>query len=139
VVRVSLKKTADPDKIHAVDCDVFSPCALGGIIRDDTLPELKCRIVAGSANNQLEHEEHGEALQQMGILYAPDYVINGGGLINVNAELQGWTMERARNKAGEIGGMQGSAFGLQRSSVPIALHGAIKTQPGRGEISRHGA
>jgi leucine dehydrogenase len=90
--------TADPDKIHAVECDIFAPCALGGIIRDDTLPELKCRIVAGSANNQLEREEHGEALQQMGVLYAPDYVINAGGLINVADELRGYDRQRAMAK-----------------------------------------
>jgi leucine dehydrogenase len=90
--------TADPDKIHAVECDIFAPCALGGIIRDDTLPELKCRVVAGSANNQLESEEHGEALQQQGILYAPDYVINAGGLINVADELRGYDRNRAMSK-----------------------------------------
>lgn len=91
-------ETADPGKIHAVECDIFAPCALGGIIRDDTLPELKCRVVAGSANNQLEREEHGEALQQMGVLYAPDYVINAGGLINVADELRGYDRDRAMAK-----------------------------------------
>jgi leucine dehydrogenase len=96
VVRDFGVDTAEPDKIHAVDCDVFAPCALGGIIRDDTLPELKCRVVAGSANNQLEQPEHGEALAQMGIVYAPDYVINAGGLINVADELQGYDPERAK-------------------------------------------
>jgi leucine dehydrogenase len=87
--------TAEPDKIHAIECDVFSPCALGGIVRDDTLPDLKCRIVAGSANNQLERPEHGTALHEAGILYAPDYVINAGGLINVADELQGYDEARA--------------------------------------------
>jgi leucine dehydrogenase len=91
-------ETADPDKIHAIECDIFAPCALGGVIRDDTLPELKCRVVAGSANNQLESEEHGEALQQMGVLYAPDYVINAGGLINVADELRGYDRDRAMAK-----------------------------------------
>ncbi len=91
-------ETADPDKIHAAECDIFAPCALGGIIRDDTLPELKCRVVAGSANNQLERKEHGEALQQMGLLYAPDYVINAGGLINVADELRGYDRDRAMAK-----------------------------------------
>jgi leucine dehydrogenase len=90
--------TADPAKIHAEDCDIFAPCALGGIIRDDTIPSLRCRVVAGSANNQLEREEHGEALQQMGILYAPDYVINAGGLINVADELRGYDRDRAMAK-----------------------------------------
>ncbi|MBI4260827.1 MAG: Glu/Leu/Phe/Val dehydrogenase [Actinobacteria bacterium] len=94
--------TADPDKIHAEECDVFAPCALGGIIRDDTIPSLKCRVVAGSANNQLERPEHGEALQELGILYAPDYVINAGGLINVADEIRGYDRERALARVREI-------------------------------------
>jgi leucine dehydrogenase len=91
-------ETADSDKIHAEECDIFAPCALGGIIRDDTIPELKCRVVAGSANNQLERPEHGEALAELGIVYAPDYVINAGGLINVADELQGYHPERAKGR-----------------------------------------
>jgi leucine dehydrogenase len=87
--------TADPDKIHAEECDIFAPCALGSVIRDDTVPSLRCRVVAGSANNQLESPEHGEALREAGILYAPDYVINSGGLINVADELRGYDRERA--------------------------------------------
>jgi leucine dehydrogenase len=88
-------ETTEPDKIHATECDIFAPCAMGGMIRDDTIPELKCRVVAGSANNQLERPEHGEALAELGILYAPDYVINAGGLINVADELQGYNKDRA--------------------------------------------
>jgi leucine dehydrogenase len=91
-----------PDEIYSAKADIFAPCAMGGIINDDTLAKLQVEIVAGGANNQLAEERHGDALEAQGITYAPDYVINGGGLINVNAELQGWTMERARNKAGEI-------------------------------------
>ena len=91
-----------PDEIYGVKADIFAPCAMGGIINDDTLAKLQVEVVAGGANNQLAEERHGDALEARGITYAPDYVINGGGLINVNAELQGWTMERARNKAGEI-------------------------------------
>ena len=94
--------TAEPDKIHGEECDVFAPCALGGIIRDDTLPSLKCRVVAGSANNQLESPEHGEALSELGILYAPDYVINAGGLINVADELRGYDRDRAMRSVTEI-------------------------------------
>lgn len=96
VVRDFGVETTDPDKIHAVECDIFAPCAMGGVIRDDTIPELKCKVVAGSANNQLERPEHGEALAELGILYAPDYVINAGGLINVADELQGYNPDRAR-------------------------------------------
>ncbi len=91
-----------PDEIYGVKADIFAPCAMGGIINDETLPRLQVEIVAGGANNQLAEERHGDALELKHITYAPDYVINGGGLINVNAELNGWTMERARNKAGEI-------------------------------------
>ena len=95
--------TAVPtDAIYAQQADIFAPCALGAVINDDTLAQLKVAIVAGAANNQLAEDRHGKELESQGILYAPDYVINGGGLINVNAELHGWTLERARNKAGEI-------------------------------------
>ena len=87
--------TVEPEKAHAVDCDVFAPCALGGAIRDDTIPELKCKIVGGAANNQLQRPEHADALADMGILYAPDFVINAGGVINVADELIGYNRERA--------------------------------------------
>jgi leucine dehydrogenase len=89
-------ETAEPEKIHAVECDIFAPCAMGAVIRDDTIPDLKCRVVGGSANNQLERGEHGEALAAAGILYAPDYVINAGGLINVADELHGYDPDRAK-------------------------------------------
>src|SRR5216117_3608291 len=91
-----------PEQIYSVEAHIFAPCALGGIINDQTLPQLKVEIVAGGANNQLAEERHGDMLEQRGLTYAPDYVINAGGLVNVNAELDGWTLERARNKAGEI-------------------------------------
>jgi leucine dehydrogenase len=89
-------ETVDPGKIHAVQCDIFAPCALGAAIDDDTLPALSCAAVAGSANNVLGRAEHGRALRELGILYAPDYVINAGGLINVADELRGYSAERAR-------------------------------------------
>jgi leucine dehydrogenase len=89
-------------EIYAADSDIFAPCALGAVINDDTIDVLKVDIVAGGANNQLAEDRHGDALDARGIIYAPDYVVNGGGLINVNAELAGWTMEKAHNKAGEI-------------------------------------
>jgi leucine dehydrogenase len=94
--------TAEPEKIHAEECDIFAPCAMGGIIRDDTIPNLRCRVVAGAANNQLERPEHGEALASAGILYAPDYVINAGGLINVADELQGYNETRAKARVQTI-------------------------------------
>ncbi|HEV3475666.1 MAG TPA: Glu/Leu/Phe/Val dehydrogenase dimerization domain-containing protein [Actinomycetota bacterium] len=91
-------ETVEPAKAHAQECEIFSPCAMGAVIRDDTLPELKCSVVAGAANNQLERPEHAEALGDLGILYAPDYVINAGGLINVADELMGYDRDRAMAK-----------------------------------------
>ena len=91
-----------PSDIYGVPADVFAPCALGAVINDDTIRRLEVEIVAGGANNQLAEDRHGDLLEERHITYAPDYVINGGGLINVNAELHGWSPERARNKAGEI-------------------------------------
>jgi leucine dehydrogenase len=91
------------DAIYDVDADIFAPCALGAVVNDDTITRLKVDIVAGAANNQLDDSRtHGTALHAKGILYAPDYVINGGGLINVFGELHGWSMEQSKAKAGHI-------------------------------------
>lgn len=79
----------DPEAIFDVDADVFAPCAAGAILNADTIPRLKVPIVAGAANNQLSVPESGILLHRRGILYAPDYVINGGGIINVAAEISG--------------------------------------------------
>ncbi|MCS7170002.1 MAG: leucine dehydrogenase, partial [Candidatus Kapabacteria bacterium] len=78
------------EEIYDVSCDIFSPNALGGVINEQTIPRLRCAVVAGAANNQL-HDEYADAqrLHERGILYAPDYVINAGGLMNVAAELEG--------------------------------------------------
>lgn len=81
-----------------VACDVFAPCALGSALNDATIPRLKARIVAGAANNQLAEPRHGDDLHSRGILYAPDYAINAGGLINVALELEGYDAEKARAK-----------------------------------------
>jgi leucine dehydrogenase len=88
-------ETVPLEEIHKLDVDVFAPCALGGVVNDDTISELRCRIIAGAANNQLAREEHGEKLRDLGILYAPDFVINAGGLINVEDELRGYDRGRA--------------------------------------------
>jgi leucine dehydrogenase len=90
------------DAIYEVDADIFAPCALGAIINSKTLPKLKVDIIAGAANNQLEKAEDAKAVQEANILYAPDYVINAGGLINVYSELADWTTDRSKRKAGEI-------------------------------------
>jgi leucine dehydrogenase len=84
-----------PEKIYDVKADVFSPNALGGVINDQTVGRLKVKIVAGAANNQLENESHGDMLHRKKILYAPDFVIGAGGLINVVNELEGHSQDRA--------------------------------------------
>src|SRR6185312_6846867 len=89
-------KAVAPDAIYDVRATIFAPCALGAVINDDTVQRLQVDIVAGAANNQLAEDRHGDELERRSITYAPDYVINGGGLINVNAELHGWAPERAR-------------------------------------------
>ena len=90
------------DDIYTVNADTFVPCAGGGIINDDTLEVLKVKAIAGSANNQLLNEVHGEALKERGILYAPDYIVNGGGLIQVADELYGYNKERVLTKTKTI-------------------------------------
>ena len=78
----------DPESIYGLDVDIFTPCALGGVVNDETLEQLKCAIIAGGANNILDDEEkHGKVLMERGIIYAPDYAINAGGIINISVEL----------------------------------------------------
>ncbi len=84
-------KAVSPDDIYSQDCDIFSPCAAGGVVNEQTLPLLKCDIIAGAANNVYKTEGMAKALQERGILYAPDYVINAGGLIFVEMRRQGST------------------------------------------------
>ncbi|WP_256710885.1 Glu/Leu/Phe/Val dehydrogenase dimerization domain-containing protein [Paenibacillus sp. FSL A5-0031] len=93
-----------PDVIMRIPCDVFSPCALGGILNDFTLGQLDCSIVAGAANNQLAEIRHGEKLHELGILYAPDYVINAGGIIVTSVELIGGDAATAQRKVEKING-----------------------------------
>ena len=95
-------ESVGPDEIYEVDARIFAPCALGAIVNDRTIPKFRFEIIAGAANNQLAEERHGTELAERNILYAPDYVINAGGLINVFGELNGWSGDRAKRKAGEI-------------------------------------
>lgn len=95
-------KAVPSEHAHAMACDVFSPCALGAIINDKTIRELQCKIVAGAANNQLDVMDRGEELRAKGVLYATDYVINAGGLINVYQELDGYSRERAERMTRSI-------------------------------------
>ncbi|TMU86630.1 Glu/Leu/Phe/Val dehydrogenase [Bacillus sp. BHET2] len=95
-------KAVDINEIYGVECDIFAPCALGAIINDETIPQLKAKVIAGAANNQLKETRHGDAIHEMGIVYAPDYVINAGGVINVADELYGYNSERAMKKVEQV-------------------------------------
>lgn len=90
------------DTLFGAECDVLAPCALGSALNDATIPKLRCKIVAGAANNQLAEPRHGDDLMQRGILYAPDYAINAGGLINVATELEGYDADKSRAKVMKI-------------------------------------
>lgn len=92
-----------PEDVYELDVDIYAPCALGATVNDDTIHKLKCSIIAGGANNQLAVEEiHGQVLIDRGILYAPDFVINAGGLINVGMELETYNRERVKTETEKI-------------------------------------
>lgn len=91
-----------PDQILSTECEVLAPCALGAVVNDQTIGKLKCKVVCGGANNQLAEARHGEQLRELGILYAPDYVVNAGGLMNVFVELEGYSSDRAFDKTRRV-------------------------------------
>lgn len=95
-------KVVTPELIDAVECDVFAPCALGAGVNDKTLPKFKAKVICGGANNQLAEARHGDHLRELGILYAPDYVANAGGLMNVFVELEGYSSDRALDKTVQV-------------------------------------
>ena len=111
-----------PEAIYDQDVDIFSPCALGAIINDDTIPKLKAKVIAGSANNQLAQSKHGRALHEMGIVYAPDYVINAGGVINVADELYGYNRDRAMKRVETIYSSLEKIFAISKEQdIPTYL------------------
>lgn len=97
-------ESISPDEIHMVECDIFAPCAMGGVLTKETIPLLRCKAIAGAANNQLLHTEYADLLFERNILYAPDYIINSGGLINVSAEYEsgGYNPKKSRDKVDRL-------------------------------------
>jgi leucine dehydrogenase len=107
------------EDIYDLDVDVFAPSALGAVINEETIPRLKCRIVAGPANNQLANDEAGNELEKRDILYAPDYAVNAGGLMNVSIEFEGWNHERALRMTRAIYYNVGRIFKIaERDGIP---------------------
>ncbi len=95
-------KSCPTEEILFQDCDILAPCALGAIINDQSIGKIKAKVIAGGANNVLAEPKHGNQLKELGILYAPDYVINAGGLMNVFVELEGYSAERAFDKTRKV-------------------------------------
>jgi len=85
-----------PEAFYSANMDIYAPCALGATINDQTIGQLKCKLVNGAANNQLKEDRHGQELKDRGILYSPDYLINAGGLMNVSIEFEGWNDDKSR-------------------------------------------
>lgn len=107
------------DDIYDVDADVYSPTALGGTVNASTLPRLKCKIICGAANNQLANDEIGLEVEKRGILYAPDYAVNAGGLMNVSLEIDGYNRERAMRMMRTIYYNLGRIFEIsKREGIP---------------------
>ena len=122
-------KVVAPEKVYDVPCDIFSPCALGGVLNSETIPRLLSRVVAGGANNQLQTVADGEELHRRGILYAPDYLINAGGIINIAAEIgapynSDWAREKTERIYETIGRViqisQGQEISTARAADRIA-------------------
>jgi leucine dehydrogenase len=110
------------DQIYDVPADVYSPCALGGTVNAETLPRLKCKIICGAANNQLASNEFGIEVEKRGIVYAPDYAVNAGGLMNVSLEIDGYNRERAMRMMRTIYYNLGKIFQIsKRDSIPSYL------------------
>lgn len=119
-----------PDEIYGVECDIFAPCALGAIINDFTIDKLKCKIIAGAANNQLKENKHGDILQEKGILYIPDYIINAGGVINVYEEFVGYDKNKALDKAGRI-------FDTVKEIIDISKNEGIPTYKAADKLAEN--
>lgn len=115
-------KVLDPEEIVTAEADVFAPCALGAVINDRTIENLKCKAICGGANNQLAEPRHGDALKELGILYAPDFVANAGGLMNVFVELEGYSEERAKAKTTQVYDSMLQVFKIAKSeNIPTHL------------------
>jgi leucine dehydrogenase len=126
------------DKMFDLDIDIYAPCALGATINNDSLAKLKCQIICGAANNQLADEKvHGEAVGKQGILYAPDYVVNAGGIINVYYELEGYNRERAMAHAEKIYETTYNVFQLaKREKIPTYMAANILAEARIEAISK---
>ncbi|MBC6308942.1 Glu/Leu/Phe/Val dehydrogenase [Listeria sp. FSL L7-1582] len=136
VTQFGAKAVASAD-IYDVEADIFTPCALGGILNDETIPKLKVAAVCGSANNQLlDATKHGEMLANEGILYAPDYIVNAGGVINIADELNTYNEARAQKKIGEIYDQIGKVFEIAKMEQVTPAEAANRMVENRMEAAK---
>jgi len=119
-------KSVPPDEIHAVDCDFYSPCALGAGLNEKVIPELNCRAIVGSANNQLATDEDADRIAQRDIVYAPDFVVNAGGLINVYDEMLGYSKMRALHRVDGIFQATKTILEMSKSEAITPNQAAVK-------------
>jgi leucine dehydrogenase len=109
-----------PEDFYGANMDIYAPCALGATVNDETIPQLKCKIVNGAANNQLKEDKHGQELKDRGILYSPDYLINAGGLMNVSIEFEGWNDYKSRRMIDTIYDTTLRIFNLsEEKNIPV--------------------
>jgi leucine dehydrogenase len=126
---------APAEDVHTVECDVYSPCALGAVVRPETVGRMRCRIIAGAANNQLADDSMGDELKRRGVLYAPDFAINAGGVINIGEELHGpYDPDRAKASVERIGDTLRQVFERARAAGVAPHHAAV--QMARERIDR---
>lgn len=128
-----------PEEIYGLDVDIFAPCALGAVVNDETIPQFKCKIIAGAANNQLKEPRHGEVLTEKGILYAPDFVINGGGVTNVADEYEagGYNHDRAFAKVARIYDKVARVIEIARSqNIPTYVAANVMAEERIAKIGR---
>src|SRR4051794_27571316 len=128
---------SDVEELITADIDVYAPCALGGALNDDTVPALRAKVVAGGANNQLAHPGIEKLLEERGILYTPDYVVNAGGVIQVADEIQGFNFERAKLRATKIFDTAGQILRLaDAEGVPPAVAADRLAERRMAEVGR---
>lgn len=129
-------RAVPPDELVLTDCDVLAPCALGGVLAPATVPELRCRVVAGSANNQLAFDAVADRLAARGVVYVPDFVVNAGGLVSVAAERTGWDRERVREGVDAIEDRVGDLLAAAQAEGITPLEAARRLAAER--LSRSG-
>ena len=129
-----------PERALAADVDVVAPCALGGMLDDETVPKLRCPVVAGAANNQLADDTIADLLQARGILWAPDFVANAGGIVNISVELEpsGYDPRRARERVRRIGDTLAEVYANARAIGATPLTAAMELARRRLMVAKEG-